>query len=49
MAVEILSCHPVISVVPTVDAIQGCLAVSQVHVDSGEMEAEQSLLLCGHL
>lgn len=45
----IIPYHPVISVVRTVDAFYGCLAVSQVHVDGGEMEAERSLLLCGHL
>jgi len=31
------------------EAVYGCLAVSKVHVDGEEMEAERSLLLCGHL
>ena len=44
-----IPCHPVIPVVHTMEAIYGCLVVSQVHVDGEETEAERSLLLCNHL
>lgn len=46
---QLIHADPIISVIRTMEAVYGCLAVSQVHVDGEEMEVERFSLLCGHL